>query len=310
MNQRELLYIKTIADCKSISGAAKKLYIAQPSLSQAVQKIEEELGTKLFVRNPDGMTLTYAGEKYYIAAVEILNIYDDFKNEITYINDLKKGRVTLGITNFLGTYMLPELIYNFSSRYPNIEIYVKELTSSEIEKSLLDGTIDLGIMHTHPMLDSHTIKNDIIFRDPFVVVAKKGHHLSRVTKSDKTKPYPLIDIDLIKEEKFILVEKSRRIRQVCDIFLNLAKITPNVKLTLKNFETLRRIASTGFGITLIPLSYIKIFEGQYEADYYLIDNENTFWDTCISTNPNIYISKAAKEFINLVHEYYENSQPI
>ena len=89
MTERELLYIKTIAETKSISKAAARLFVAQPSLSQALQKIEEGLGTPLFIRHKNGMRLTFAGEKYYKAANEILNIYNDFKNEITYINDLK-----------------------------------------------------------------------------------------------------------------------------------------------------------------------------------------------------------------------------
>ena len=64
MTSRELLYVKTIADEKSISQAAKKLFIAQPSLSQSLQRIEEQLGTQLFNRSVGGLTLTYAGERY------------------------------------------------------------------------------------------------------------------------------------------------------------------------------------------------------------------------------------------------------
>ena len=61
MTSRELLYVKTIADEKSITGAARKLYVAQPSLSQALQKLEEQIGTPLFKRTTGGLTLTYAG---------------------------------------------------------------------------------------------------------------------------------------------------------------------------------------------------------------------------------------------------------
>lgn len=63
MTQRELIYIKTVADEKSISQAAKKLFIAQPSLSQYIKRIEDSLGTPLFNRASTGLTLTYAGEK-------------------------------------------------------------------------------------------------------------------------------------------------------------------------------------------------------------------------------------------------------
>lgn len=65
MTTRELLYVKTIAEEKSISKAAKRLYIAQPSLSQSLQKLEEQLGVALFHRTSSGLTLTYAGERYY-----------------------------------------------------------------------------------------------------------------------------------------------------------------------------------------------------------------------------------------------------
>ena len=73
MTSRELEYIKTVADEKSISSAARKLYIAQPSLSQSLQRIEENLGAKLFNRTPSGLTLTYAGERCYQMACQVKN---------------------------------------------------------------------------------------------------------------------------------------------------------------------------------------------------------------------------------------------
>lgn len=311
MNDRELIYIKTIAETKSISKAAKKLFIAQPSLSQAIQKIEESLGTKLFIRNHDGMTLTLAGEKYYLAAIEILNIYNDFQNEVTYINDLKRGRINVGITGFMGTYLLPRLIPLFTSKFPNIELYVNEMNSTLLEQALLDGTIDFAIMHNHPLKENKSIHHEMIYRDPFLLVTKKNHNLSKFSKIKEDYPYPLIDLNLFKDERFIMLEKNKRIRQVCDIIFNIAGINPITSLTLQNYETARRIASTGFGVTLVPLQYIKIFEGQYDADYYFIDNNKyAFWDTCIATNPNMYLSKASKVFIEMIVEYFKTNQPI
>ena len=107
MTSRELEYIKTVADEKSISSAARKLYIAQPSLSQSLQRIEENLGAKLFNRTPSGLTLTYAGERCYQMACQVLKIYSDFEAEISDINQLKTGRIVMGTTNHLGTVILP-----------------------------------------------------------------------------------------------------------------------------------------------------------------------------------------------------------
>ena len=76
MTDKELLYIKTIVDEGRISKAAKKLHVTQPSLSHCVQHAEEVLDTRLFTRSPSGLTLTYAGEKYYRFAPQVLHLYD------------------------------------------------------------------------------------------------------------------------------------------------------------------------------------------------------------------------------------------
>ena len=79
MTSKELLYVKTIAEEKSISQAAKLLFIAQPSLSQALSRIEDNLGTPLFTRTTGGLNLTYAGERYYQTACRILKIYENLE---------------------------------------------------------------------------------------------------------------------------------------------------------------------------------------------------------------------------------------
>lgn len=311
MNDRELLYVKTIAETKSISKAAKKLYIAQPSLSQAIQKIEDDIGTKLFLRNHDGMKLTLAGEKYYITAKEILNIYNDFKNEVTYINDLKRGRVTFGITSYLATYLLPKLMPEFVENYPNIEVYIMEENSTMLEKSLLNGSIDFAIMHKSPLSEKSSIFYDVIFKDSFLIVTKKNHLLSSYKIIDEKLPYPILDINLFKDEKFILVEKDKRIRQVSDLIFSVSEFNPNISLVVKSFETARRLASTGFGVTIVPKNYIKIFEGLYDADYYYIkENKYDYWETCIAVNQNMYLSKAARAFMDLIYQYFKEQQPI
>lgn len=311
MNDRELLYVKTIADKKSISKAAEKLYIAQPSLSQALKKIEENVGTPLFLRNANGMELTYAGEMYYKTSTEILNIYNDFINEVTYINDLKKGRITLGTTNSMGTFLLPVLLPKFKEKFPNIEVYIKEENSTNLEKEIIAGTIDFSLMHNHPLLDEKSIEYDNLYTDPFILVTSCNNSLSKYNKIDSELPYPKINLKLFSDENFIFLDKNKRIRQVTDIILNIAGINPTISLTLKNHETARRLVSKGIGIMLMPMQYIKLFSNSYDVDYYVIDeNKNAYWQSCVAINPNMYLSKAAKAFIDLVHEYYESGEPI
>ena len=113
MTSRELLYVKTIADEKSITKAAQKLYLTQPSLSHCVMNIERQLGTRLFRRTSSGLVLTYAGEKYYRMACEVLRVYAAFESEINEESELLRGRITLGITNYLATDYLPRMLPAF-----------------------------------------------------------------------------------------------------------------------------------------------------------------------------------------------------
>ena len=101
MTTKDLLYVKTVADEHNISKAAKKLFMAQPSLSQSIQRIEESIGMPLFHRTTTGLTLTFAGERYYHMAVQVLKMYEDFQLEISDINNLKTGHIHIDRINAL-----------------------------------------------------------------------------------------------------------------------------------------------------------------------------------------------------------------
>ena len=121
MTERELLYVKTIVEEHSISKAAQKLYVSQPSLSTCIQKIEKQLGTKLFNRTNNGLVQTFAGERYYKLALDVMKIYRNFEIEMSDINNLKKGRIVLGITVYLATHVLPIILPAFKKQCPNNE---------------------------------------------------------------------------------------------------------------------------------------------------------------------------------------------
>lgn len=308
MTERELLYVKTIADERSISRAANKLFLSQPSLSNCIQKIEATLGIKLFKRTNTGLILTFAGERYYKIATDILKIYSDFEIEVSDINNLKKGRVTIGITVYLATHMLPVILPLFREKCPNIEISVVERNSTELDKALASGEIDFAIMHAFPLYESANPGNtDIypLFRDPLVLVTKKNHPLGQYAEPIMGLEYPQIDLTLFAAEPFILVNKEQKIRQVSDLILQKAHIIPFIALTTKSFETARRLACEGLGATFVPLQYLKIFPGSYEPAYFFVDEKySAWWTLCIAVQKNAYISKAAKLFIRIASEKY------
>ena len=305
MNDRELLYIKTIADTQSISKAAEELFIAQPSLSQALQRIERELGTHLFIREPRGMKLTYAGEKYYLMAKEIIDIYSDFKSEITHINELKAGRLVIGIARYMGMNILPNVLPKFNKNYPNIEIIIREENTRVLENLVLGGNVDFALTHVHKKEMNEKINYEILKEDEFLLVTPKAYLKdSNKIKVKDGKSY--VDLRDLEGEKFILLDINKGIRKVQDRTIKSYGISPDVVFTTKNFETAKRLAANGMGITIIPKDYLNIFSQDKNYDSFnLSGTEENIWYTAILTIPDIYKSQATKVFIDEVKKFFK-----
>ncbi|MCD8222788.1 MAG: LysR family transcriptional regulator [Clostridiales bacterium] len=304
MTSKELLYVKTVADEKNISRAAKKLYMAQPSLSQSIQRIEESIGTPLFQRTNAGMILTFAGERYYHMACQILKIYEDFEMEISDINDLKTGRIHIGITNHLGTLILPKVLPRFQELYPNVEVKITEETTTRLEQMLMASELDFAFTHTPPAEYAHPqLRYDSMGWDPFVIVLNKKHPLIDQAVLKNGYAYPVLDLKLLKNERFLMLPPSQRIRQITDNALAKAGIHPDIYLTMRNFESVQALASVGVGVTLLPLQYSRLPSDEYDPAFLSIDRTyHADWELCIVTLEGSFLSRAERVLIQIAKE--------
>ena len=307
MTSRELLYIKTIADEKSITRAAQNLYLTQPSLSHCVSSIERQLGTRLFRRTSSGLVLTYAGEKYYRMACEVLRIYASFEAEIAEESDLARGRVTMGITNYLACDLLPRMLPAFHKDHPGVEIRVVEETTDELERRLLSGRLDFAIMHTGAgdgASEDPGLSREVLSRDPFLLVAPQSHAHEDQAVFREGSSYPELDPALLDGEPFLMVAKGQRIRHVTDKVLSRAGVSVQTVFTSRNYETLRRLAAMGMGYTLVPRQYIGMLGGEAYAPrcYAIPERYGAYWDLSVVTLKDAYLSRAAKAFLRSFKE--------
>ena len=305
MTSKELLYVKTVADEKNISRAAKKLFMAQPSLSQSIPRIEESVGTPLFNRTSSGLTLTFAGERYYHMATQVLKMFEDFELEISDINNLKTGRIHLGITNHLGTLILARVLPRFREICSHVELDICEENSMRLEKMLLSGELDFAIMHTPPQQHAQPqLHYDVMSRDPFVISLAPDHPLLKKAFEKSGYPYPVLDPKLLKDEPFLMLHREQRIRQITDAVLLKAGISqPHCVLTLRNFETAQLLSAQGMGVTLVPLQYSRIASAEYRPAFLSINElYGAYWDLCIASLNNGFLSKADQLFIRIMKE--------
>lgn len=310
MTSRELLYVKTVADEKNISKAAKQLFVAQPSLSQSIQRIEDSIGSKLFIRGSNGLKLTQAGEKYYQMACQILKIYDNFKAEMTDINGLKAGHIYFGITNHLGAIVLPGILPEFYESCPNISVEIFEGSTTPQENKLIAGDLDFSIMHAPASEEeaNPSISYEILADHPFVLALSPNNPLVKLAVPMEGYEYPVLELELLRNEPLLTLTNEQRIRHVTDSILKRAGINPNIRLMSRNYMTLERLATLNVGYAMLPGDYVSI--NRYESAPVFLSIEKkyrAYWSLCIATLKNAYLSRADEFILDILRKNFSGS---
>ncbi len=294
MTQQELIYITTIAREQSISKAAALLYVAQPSLSRGLRKIENEIGLPLFKRLPGGLQLTQAGEYYIKYADSILKSYKEMEICFSNLNNLKSGKVVIGVPSFLGSFVLPDIISIFHLLYPNIEISIIEGVSQDIEEAVLHGTVDFGILHT-PISDPK-LRQEVICKERFLLAVPSDDPLNQMcyTKPDGSERY--LDITLTEKHNYIMMHPDQRARENTDGILGRAGLHPQIKFLTKSLRTAARMANANLGVTLIPHTLCLEFGRDYSLSFYFLNPSlKPFWEVVICYSDEIPRSLAAEK---------------
>ena len=134
MNFRKLSYVLAIAEYQNLTKAAEALYVGQPTLSKFLGSLEKELGLQLFRRAGNRYILTYAGERYAERASAILRMKEDLDTEMADIRKQDIGELKVAFAKMRYSYMLPDLLPAFHSRFPNVKINVLEGSSQENDR--------------------------------------------------------------------------------------------------------------------------------------------------------------------------------
>lgn len=251
MNNSDYQYINAILESGSITEASRKLFISQSALSQYIKRIEVKLGIKIFDRRFSPLVLTEAGEIYYKSLEEIMAIEEDTLKQIEDLNNLKRGEVVVGSTDYLAYSLLSKVLKSFNKKYPGINIRLLEGKTSELNEAALEGKCDFSLTYRGANKDELT---DIKLYEEEVYVALPLNN-SVVKKLDLTYPQkeiPTIDAKLLKYNKIIGMKKGQSLRS---IFSQLDRITDNTLKTILETDSMylaMKFVAEGLGISLIP----------------------------------------------------------
>ena len=152
MNEKHMQYILAVLKEGSFTAAARKLYISQPSLSQAIKAAETSLGAAIFDRSTDPVSLTPAGRLYVEAADQISSISSNLKKQVEELNREESGLLRLGISVQRGMELLPVLYPRFRAQFPHVSLTLTEQGSANLEETVLEGAVDIALLTAYPRM--------------------------------------------------------------------------------------------------------------------------------------------------------------
>ena len=292
MNMKQALYFKTIAQYGTITAAAKQLYISQPSLSQTLRQIEDEVGTPLFDRSTSPFHLTSAGERYLKAVEAMLDIETRLKEEIESIRRDDGGRLRLGISVTRAMQVLPDVIPIFTKSYPNVTIELTEAASASLEGLLQKGQIDLALAALEA--NEANIAYELIEKESIGILAGKGSQLAQLVPSGTP-----ISLEMVEKEAFVSLDTSHSSRIIQDRLFRRYNIRPKILLETSSLEVARRVALKSGACMVLPDVYADEFVFNSGGAFYpLKDYENhRHFYACYRNDENT--KKYIRDFVSI-----------
>ena len=244
MTITQLEYIIAVDTYRHFAKAAAQCFITQPTLSMQIQKLEQDLGSKIFDRSKQPVIPTDIGEEIIQQARKILHEVKMINQLISDKQGVLKGELRIGIIPTIAPYLLPMFLQSFLGKYPEIKVRVKEMTTEIIIEKLKAGNIDAGLLVT-PLMDNRIIEYPLFYEELVAYVSKKN--------AAYKKNYVLADdIDL---KDLWLLEEGHCFRSQIINLCELKKQTEeqsNFEYEAGSVETLRKMVEMNNGVTILP----------------------------------------------------------
>ncbi len=243
MNLNELRYVVAVAQTRHFRKAAEQCFVSQPALSTAIQKLEDELGVRLFERSRSEVDPTPVGEHLIAQAALILEQIDTLKRMAQEGADPLVGALKLGVIHTVGPYLLPDLVAHLHQIAPDMPLMVEESTTAQLEQQLKSGAVDVALIALP--FEVAGIQTRPLYQENFEVVVPKNHPW-RLLKSVSSH-------DLGQEKVLLLPAVHCFSTQVVESCPELGGKQALVQQG-NSLETLRNMVASGMGITVLPAS--------------------------------------------------------
>jgi DNA-binding transcriptional LysR family regulator len=245
MELRQLRYLVALDEERHFTRAAQRLHIAQPALSQQIQKLERDVGLPLVERTTRRVGLTDAGLLLVEHARRAIAEVDDALAELADMAGARTGHVNIGAMQSLGPFDLSVLLAAFNSEHPQVELTVREEVSDHLLQMLHADAVDLAFLSVTEPIDQDELASQLLLSEELVALLAPDHPLAHRKK---------LRLAELQHERFITFREGAGIRRIIVEGAQSAGFTPRIPFETNEMWRGRAMASRGLGITIVPES--------------------------------------------------------
>lgn len=243
---RQIQYFLQVAETLHFSKAAERLFVTQPTLSHQIAELEEILGTQLFDRAGKTVRLTSAGSHFRVHAQRALKELNAGCIALTELDGLVRGTLSIGVSQSFVPKLLPPVLGQYTMRYPGISLRVEDMTATEIERQLADGTIDVGIAFAPALMEDTELEP--LIEERLLLVVARTHKFAEARKLS------LIELN---GERLALLGKEYTTRMMLERYFEDASARPDVVCESNSINIMLAAIRAGDIATIVPESSIS-----------------------------------------------------
>jgi LysR family hydrogen peroxide-inducible transcriptional activator len=289
MELHQLRYFCAVARAGNFTRAAQDQHVAQPSLSQQIRKLEDELGAKLFDRFPRFARLTDFGKAFLPKAGEILRQVGQARTQIQEMSRAEMGTVIIGAIPTIAPYFLGPALARFARRYPAVSISVVEEITPILLDRLHNGHVDRVVLAL-PVRGEELVSEEL-FREPLFAALPAAHRLAE-RKS--------LALSEIREEPFLLLKEGHCFRENALSACRRSRVNPNVVFESGQFSTIVSMVATGMGVSVVPAIAAEKHPG---CKFVRISDERAVRVVGVTQLKHRFKTRAQRAFIDQLRRY-------
>jgi LysR family hydrogen peroxide-inducible transcriptional activator len=290
MELHQLRYFVAVAETENFTRASERAHVSQPSLSQQILKLEQEIGHKLFHRLGRKAVLTEAGVAFLERARRILFEVENAAKELGDHPNLGR-RITVGAVQTVMPYLITPFIAQLRESHPNLLVDAQEDFRGNLVRGVVEGDLELAVV---PLpVKEHRLSVETLLIEPLMLVVGKKHRIA--TRSE-------ISIQDLADETFVSLGDSSTLAAQIRVFFGDQKFQPRIGFRCAQVATLKQFITSGLGISLLP-QLARLPDDRDALTYLKLTGSEPTRELVVIRHLQRYQSRGAEQFLSLLREH-------